>query len=230
MKPIITLGETKLADGKPLELSQRDDTFYLRVGGAPVLGSDEDHALTEAAELVCSPVRSAKQPKMLIAPIGLGAMSGAICNTLTQKKGQFLACDMVGGLSEWIKKQDSLRERAGLNDARLVVTQAPLLDTIRSQEWSGIVINHDLLDLIDPDLAADMISQSGLQRMSDSLMKGSLLVIVARELKPRFQKIADRVGFEVTRERIPMSLKARKARLQNVYLLKKGSYVSSARG
>ncbi len=230
MKPLILLGETKLIDGRALELSRRDDTFFLRIEGTPALSSAEDHALTEATELVCAPLRPARQPKIFLAPLDLGAMSDAICTNLGQNKALFLVNDSTGKLSSWIREQPDLKKRAKLDDERLSINTQSFSAAMSSEkEWSGMLINLDLLDRIDPEEAKALKETSGLQRLYDSMVMGGLLVIIASDLNVRFEKTASRAGFDCTRERIPMSLKARRARLQTVWLLKKGSYVSRGR-
>ncbi|MDB6078608.1 MAG: hypothetical protein JWO82_2355 [Akkermansiaceae bacterium] len=222
MKPRITLAEVTLPSGEVLSLQEHDSRYYLQTGGVQIAGPATARTERELANIACAPCRSARQPKVWIAGLGLGELLAGVAETLQQKRGVFIVAEPQVELVKWQREffPDSTFSKDPRVEVETDVSPAAL------HQYAGtlnaVLVHADTAPLTPRGkLLIDDARWIG--AAYDALQPGGLLGIgCSRPIRDAERRMA-RAGFEVVRHEIDAIPNARRPRLHFVWLGRKGS-------
>ena len=222
MKPRISLAETKLADGSPLILEEHDGRISLVSQGQQICGPATKSAEQELARLACAPFRPARQPKLWFAGLGLGHTLAAACSELKQRRATFIAAEPLAELVSWHHKH--IPDSPLLTDGRVSLENSCGPEGLRAHAGSlhAILIHLEAAPL-SPANRPWTDDRSWLAAAYDALQPGGLLAIAALRPVRGLGRRLHQAGFDVAEHSVPSSLQARRARMQPVWLARKGN-------
>ncbi len=219
MKPRITLAETVLEDGSPLELQEHDGRRYLLVHSQQICGPSTRASEEELAKLAAAPFRSARQPRVWLIGLGLGQMLRAIMENLPQKKAVFTVAENRDVLIDWNRK---FCPDTPLTDERVSLQSDPGVSGLSKQEGElhAILIHLDSAPLAGKDrhFAND---KRWVAASYQALQPGGLLAIASTTKVPNLTRNLERDGFEVLEHFVPASPLAKKPRMLPIWLARK---------
>jgi len=221
MKPRILLATTTLPDGSTLQLQEHDGRRYLQTHECQTAGPATRRAEQELARIGTSPFRSAKQPKIFIAGLGLGELLNAATLSLLQKKGTFIVGEPLTDLVEWQRKY--FPESAAATDPRVrfVTDAGPAAFAGQAGEFHAILLHADICPL-DANGGFIVGNRRWLGTAYDALQDGGLLGIAAGRRIHGIERILSRAGFNVAEHAVESDPNARKPRIQPIWLARKG--------
>ncbi|MDP4625683.1 MAG: hypothetical protein NWT08_11165 [Akkermansiaceae bacterium] len=224
MKPRITLAETTLDDGSPLELQEHDGRRYLLVQGQQICGPATRTAEEELAKLAAAPFRPARQPRIWMIGLGLGHMLGAIIKELPQKRAVYTVADNRDFLIDWNRK---FFPETPLEDSRVVIETDPGANTLNKQSGClhAIMIHLDSAPLGSKGRLL-INDKRWMAATFEALQPGGLLAIASTRKMPTLTRNLEREGYEVVEHLVPSSPMARKPRLLPIWLARKSRGVA----
>jgi len=230
MLPLETLARHQTAHGDEISLDQRGSTIYYRHNQDAILASNALDAGLVMAELVCHPVRSARQPKILITSRGLGELTAGVLNVIIQKRGQIVIHDADPVYAQWQKEYLADLYPEQIDDKRVVSTQTPLPELLESAEdgWHGIVVDLDSLAATNPKALPLFTTARGLAQCAANLREGSLIGVVAAEYDKKLFNLMGDANLKPTTDLLPVTAKARRSKMQKIILAQRGEYISRA--
>lgn len=219
MKPRITLAETTLDDGSPLELQEHDGRRYLLVQGQQICGPATRAAEEELAKLAAAPFRPARQPRIWMIGLGLGHMLKSMIQELPQKRAVYTIAESRTDLIAWNRE---FFPETSLNDPRVVIENDPGANALNKQ--SGCL--HAILIHLDsaPLASKQRLFINDKRWMSatyEALQPGGLLAITATRKMPTLTRNLEREGYEVVEHLVPAVPMAKKPRLLPIWLARK---------
>ncbi|MFK7850992.1 MAG: hypothetical protein AB8D78_08450 [Akkermansiaceae bacterium] len=219
MKPRITLAETTLDDGSPLELQEHDGRRYLLVHGQQICGPATRAAEEELAKLAAAPFRPARQPRIWMIGLGLGHMLKSIMQELPQKRGVYTVAENREDLIDWNREYFP---DTPLDDSRVVIEGDPGAGALNKQSGClhAILIHLDSAPLASKQrtLVNDV---RWVAATYEALQPGGLLAIASTQKMPTLTRNLQRAGYEVVEHLVPASLQAKKPRLLPIWLARK---------
>lgn len=221
MKPRNTLAEATLTDGSVLTLQEHDDRHYLLIHGQQICGPATLAAENELAFLAAAPFRPARQPKILLIGLGLGQALAAITKELPQKKGTFIVAEPLHELPVWHGQY--FREGPLAVDRRVTLETDPNAPALarKSGTLHAILIHLDAAPL-GPRNRPLTDNRAWLAAAYESLQPGGLLAIASSRPVENLTKKLQQAGFDVAEHTVPISPNAKRARLQPIWLARKG--------
>lgn len=221
MKPRITLAETTLPDGSPLELQEHDGRRSLVVAGQQIAGPATRVAEEECARLACAPFRPVRQPKILFAGLGLGQSLAAACLALLQKRASFFVAEPIEQVVEWQKTY--FPDGALMKDPRVVVEgdASPASLNLHQGTLHAIIVHTEIAPY-GPDGKSVIENRRWLGAAYDALQPGGLLAIAGSRPLPTIYRNLERSGFTVIEHQVPSSTAAKRPRLLPIWLARKG--------
>lgn len=224
MKPRITLAETRLPDGSPLELIEHDSLLSLEIHGQQICGAATRAAEQEAAKLACAPFRPARQPKLLLLGLGLGQMLETIVTELKQKRGRFLVAEAIAELPDWHRQH--LPESPLLTDARVELLEGPVdADLLKPMAGSlSAIITHLDVALPGPRNRPWVEDRRWLAMARDALQDGGLLAIAGSRRQGGIHRLLQRAGLELAEHEVAISPKSKNSRMMPIWLGRKGRH------
>ncbi|MBG69835.1 MAG: hypothetical protein CMN06_06905 [Roseibacillus sp.] len=227
MKPAVTLAETRAPDGAPFTLVEHDGVFSLHSGGVQLESSFAHNGAAELGRLSAQPFRSARQPRILLAGLGLGYVLSGLRGALPQKRAVFQVAEPISDLPGWHRQHLASLHEGQLEDSRLIVRKQTLNDALRKNKegWQALVIDADGT-LPHPGVTdrGGIPHSSFLHRAHSSLKEGGLLAISCNAEHRTFERKVQRAGFDVIREVVPTSQKGKQKQRSTIWLARKGAY------
>lgn len=226
MLPLETIATHKTASGLEISLDRRGDTTFFRCGQETLLSSNALDAGLVMAELVCHPVRSARQPKVLIASRGLGELAAGALNVIIQKRGQVIIHDADPVFAQWQREHLAELFPELLENNRIVCSSTDLHELIESapEGWHGIAVDLDSLAATNPQALPLFTTTAGLSQVAANLREGSLVGVTSAEYdKKLLSKMGD-AGLKPITDNLPVTAKARRSKLQIAILAQRGVY------
>jgi len=221
MKPRLTLADTLLADGSPLELQAHDGRHSLVVRGQQIAGPSTKVAEQECARLACAPFRPVRQPKIWFAGLGLGqALTGA-SEALLQKRGDLIVAEPLAALVDWQRR--FFPEGTFCNDPRVSHVVDAGVSGLASQAGTlhAIIVHTDTAP-IGMDGKSVVENRRWLTAAFEALQAGGILAITAPRQRANLTRTLERAGFSVAEHLVPDSPAAKKPRFQPIWLARKG--------
>ena len=233
MKPTVTLAETTTPQGNSLVLIEHDGEYYLQADGVQLESSFVHNAAAELARLTCAPFRSARQPRLLLAGLGLGYTLAAARAALTQRRAIFQVAEPVQDMPSWHRAHLANLHPGQLDDPRLQIRIQGLATALKKP---GDGFHAILLDA-EASLPQDGVSDrkglphsSFLNRAHSALKEGGLLGLRCSSDHSVLERRLRQAGFDLTHESVPASHKGKQKQHSTIWLARKGSYRSHARG
>ncbi len=219
MKPRIIHAHAPLPDGSTLELHEHDGRFYLHSHGQQWAGTGNRVAEDELAKLATHPFRPARQPKMLILGLGLGALARAVATAIPQKKAEFTVYEPQREIAQWQRK--FFPEENCFQDGRLKCIHDLTPSSLARGNGSlhAILLQADACPLDQGKLLID--DKRWLGAMRDALQSGGVLGITAARIIPGMFSRLRRAGFDVVEHFVEIHPSAKKPRRFPIWLARK---------
>lgn len=231
MKPTVTLAETKTPEGGTLALIEHDAHFFLQSDGLPLESSFRHHAAAELGRLAASPLRSARQPRLLFGGLGLGYPLAAAREALPQKRAFFLVAEPLPDLASWHRKYLESLHPGQLDDPRVTLQSQSLAAALKKpgDGFHAIVLDAEAsIPLAGITSRKTLPHSSFLNRAHSALREGGLLALRCSVDKSTVERRLQQAGFEVAHEFVPLSHKGKQKQSSTIWLARKGSYQSHA--
>ncbi len=220
MKPRITLAETTLPDGNPLELIEHDGRLSLDIHGQQICGPATRAAEEEVARLACAPFRPARQPKILLLGLGLGRMLTTVTEEIKAKRASFLVAEAIPELPQWHQKH---LEDSPLNDPRVSLVDDVDADMLKSYKGSlHAILTHLDVALPGPRNRPWVEDKRWLAMARDALQDGGLLAIAGSRRQGGIHRLLQRAGFELAEHEVAISPNAKRQKMMPIWLGRKG--------
>lgn len=219
MKPRIILAHTTLPDGSSLELHEHDSRYYLHSHGQQWAGTSTRIADEELAKLGTHPFRPARQPKMLVLGLGLGALVKAVAAAIPQKKADFMVYEPQRELVQWQKK--FFPEDHCFLDSRVRCVSDLTPSSLARENGSlhAILLQADACPLDQGKLLFD--DRRWLGAMRDALQSGGVLGITASRIIPGMFSRLRRAGFDVVEHFVESNPTSKRPRRYPIWLARK---------
>lgn len=219
MKPRITLAETTLEDGSPLELQEHDGRRYLIIHGQQICGPATRATEDELAKLAAAPFRPARQPRIWLVGLGIGHMLEAIIRELPQKRAVYTVAENRSELPEWNRK---FFPESPLNDPRVVIKSDTSANALNKESGClhAIMIHLDSAPLAGKQRLL-INDKRWLSATYEALQPGGLLAIASTRKLPTLTRNLEREGYEVVEHLVPAVPMAKKTRLIPIWLARK---------
>ncbi|MDG2488708.1 MAG: hypothetical protein P8M65_13440 [Roseibacillus sp.] len=230
VKPAVTLAETCAPNGAPFTLVEHDGEYSLHSGGVQLESSFAHNGAAELGRLSAQPFRSARQPRILVAGLGLGYVLSGLRNALPQKRAVFQVAEPIPELPGWHREHLSSLHEGQLEDSRLIVRKETLNEALRKDKegWQALVIDADsALPQAGVTSRGGVPHSSFLHRAHSSLKEGGLLAISCSSEHHAFERKIRRAGFDVVHEIVPTSQKGKQKQRSTIWLARKGAYEQS---
>ena len=226
MKPAVTLAETSSSQGTQLALIEHDGEFYLQSDGIQLQSSFAHNAAMELGRLACQPLRSARQPTVLVSGLGLGYVLRSVREALPQKRAHFLVAEPEQDLIEWHRQHLQELHPGQAEDARVEIRAQTLSAVLRKgYEFQALILDLEGgLPLEGACNREGVPHSSFLHRAHSSLKEGGLLALMCMADHRSFERKLRQAGFDVTREIVPTSHKGKQKQRSTIWLARKGSY------
>ena len=221
MKPRITLAETTLPDGNPLELIEHDGRKSLEIHGQQICGAATRAAEEEVARLACAPFRPARQPKILLLGLGLGNMLATVTEEIKAKRASFLVAEAIPQLPQW--HRDYLEDSPLIQDKRVSLVDEPDADLLKPYKGSlHAILTHLDVALPGPRNRPWVEDKRWLAMARDALQDGGLLAIAGSRRQGGLHRLLQRAGFELAEHEVAVSPNAKRTRMMPIWLARKG--------
>jgi spermidine synthase len=224
MKPRITLAETTLEDGSPLELQEHDGRRYLIIHGQQICGPATRATEEELAKLAAAPFRPARQPRVWLVGLGIGHMLEAIIRELPQKRAVYTVAENRKELPEWNRK---FFPESPLNDPRVVIESDTSANALNKESGClhAILIHLDSAPLAGKQRLL-VNDKRWLSATFEALQPGGLLAIASTRKLPTLARNLEREGYEVVEHSVPAVPMAKKPRYVPIWLARKSRGVA----
>ena len=227
VKPTRTLAETSTPDGVPLALVEHDGEFYLQAAGTPLQSTFAHNGAAELGRLAAQPFRGARQPRLLLAGLGLGYTLAALREALPQKRAVFQVAEPIPDLPGWHRQHLTTIHPGQLDDPRLIVHREGLPGALRKAEEGFQIMIIDAEGSLPQAGVTDrrgVPHSSFLHRAHSSLKEGGLLAISCQANLHSFERKLQQAGFDVAHELVPTSQKGKQKQCSTIWLARKGAY------
>lgn len=213
------LAHATLPDGSTLELHEHDGRHYLHSHGQQWSGASTRAAEQELAKLATHPFRPARQPKMMILGLGLGALVHDTAAAIPQKKAEFTVYEPLRELAQWQKK--FFPEQHCFQDSRVRVKHELTPSSLARENASlhAILIQADACPLENGKILLE--DKRWLGAMRDALQSGGVLGITAARIIPGMFSRLRRAGFDVVEHFVESHPAAKKPRRYPIWLARK---------
>lgn len=220
MKPRLVLAETRLPNDSLLEWQQHDGRNYLAVAGQQIDGPINEAVQRELAHLACAPFRPARQPKILVAGLGLGVLVDALTQNLLQKRATFIVAEPLADIVAWNRK--FLPESVFATDARVKVETDTSPSGIASHKGSlhAILTHLDIAPQFSPNKSWPEQAR-WMTAAYDALQPGGMLAIASSRVIHSMSRNLQRAGFQVAEHQAASSAKAKRPRFHPIWLARK---------
>ncbi len=227
VKPTRILAETSARTHLSLTLVEHDGDFYLQSAGVQLQSSFAHNGAAELGRLAAQPFRGARQPRFLLAGLGLGYTLAALREKLPQKKAVFQVAEPIPDLPDWHRQHLAALHPGQLDDPRLILRREGLPDALSK---AGEGLQAMLIDAEGSLPQAGVTDRKGvphssfLHRAHSSLKEGGLLAISSGADPGPFERKLRQAGFDVARELVPTSQKGKQKQHSTIWLARKGAY------
>ncbi len=204
MKPTILRAEATTDDGRLMTLHEHDGDFQISVAGVPLMSTRQHLSERRLAEVACDHMRSLPAPRLLIGGLGLGFTLKAALEGLGPE-AKVTVAELLPAVVEWNRNPDYGLAGTALDDPRVELVVGDVAEVIEEQRAGFDAI------LLDVDNGASELTTASnrelyqtrsLQLAKAALRKGGCVVVWSADNDPAFIERMERVGFNVTTERV----------------------------
>lgn len=201
MLPRTLIDSAEIPGGGTLKLIRRGDDWFITLGANALMGSRLSGSEEALAELSLARLRT-PAPRILIGGLGMGFTLRAALERLGPA-ARVTVAELVGAVVEWARGPMAALHGTSLDDPRVEIRVADVLDLIASAP-----AGYDAI-LLDVDNGPDAISQpgndrlyrdTGLQLARRALRPGGVLSIWSSAPDPAFTRRLQRSGARVEEE------------------------------
>lgn len=205
MKKFERLDEARAPDGTVLTLYRHDGAYVIRVNGVELMSTRRHNSEDRLAELVCAPLASASDARVLIGGLGLGFTLKAALRLLPAS-ARVVVAELVVEVIDWNRNPDYALAAEALADPRVEMRHADVAQVLAANPASFDGIMLDVDNGADPLTTAGnarLYRDEGIELAVAALRPGGLLAYWSAESDPSFERSLRRAGLavEVTRSR-----------------------------
>jgi len=200
-----TLGRVTTPDGNELVLYCRDRVYTIRVNGLELMTSRAHGSEEEMARLACQAVAGTRQPRVMVAGLGMGYTLRAALGSLP-RSAEVVVVELFAAVVEWCRGPLAELAARPLDDPRVEVVVADLALHLQRDDrtWDVILLDVDngpeALTVARNDR---LYSAVGLERLRSRLRPGGVLAVWSAEPDQAFARRLRRVGLTVRCEAVP---------------------------
>jgi len=199
MLPWKTLDRALTSDGGELVLALRGDQFAMRVDGQELMNSICHGSEEKLAVHGCAGLNKKRGARVLIGGLGMGFTARAALGVLAPDAAVEVV-ELVGAVVRWNREILSHLAGAPLDDPRLSVIEADVVETIAQAEGRYDAI---LLDVDNGPFAITtfknkrLYSDAGVQSAARALKPGGMLAVWSAFDDARYTARLRQAGFQV---------------------------------
>ena len=154
MKKVEHLDTATTPDGTVLMLYRHDGAYSIRVDGVDLMSTRRHHSEDTLAELVCLPLRQAKDVRVLIGGLGLGFTLKAALRTLAPD-ARVVVAEIAAEVIGWNMNPDYNLAAAALADERVDLRHDDVANVLKQSRGQFDAI------MLDVDNGAEPLTTSG---------------------------------------------------------------------
>lgn len=203
MKKWISIDSAQMPDGKTISLHQHDESYAIRVNGAPLMSTRQHASETRIAELACAHVARIPRARVLIGGLGFGFTLRATLAALGSD-ATVVVVEINGAVIRWNRNAAFSLAADVLGDKRVALVEDDVANVIRDSRRSFDAI------ILDVDNGPAALSNSSNQWLYDSrgleiarvaLRWNGCLAFWSAASDPAFERLLAGAGFEVEAHR-----------------------------
>ncbi len=154
MKPFRRLAEATAPDGTLLALFEHDGAYVIRVNGIELMSTRRHHSEDALAELVCAPLRTRRDARVLVGGLGLGFTLRTALHVLAAD-AQVVVAEIVQAVIDWNRNVDYPLAHEALNDPRVDMRHTDVARVLRQSPGAFDAI------MLDVDNGAESFTTTG---------------------------------------------------------------------
>jgi len=154
VKKVEHLDTATTPDGTVLMLYRHDGAYSIRVDGVDLMSTRRHHSEDTLAELVCLPLRQAKDVRVLIGGLGLGFTLKAALRTLAPD-ARVVVAEIAAEVIGWNMNPDYNLAAAALADGRVDLRHDDVANVLKQSRGQFDAI------MLDVDNGAEPLTTSG---------------------------------------------------------------------
>ncbi|HEY4216480.1 MAG TPA: hypothetical protein VGM67_05050 [Gemmatimonadaceae bacterium] len=204
MKKFERLDEATAPDGTVLTLYRHDGAYYIRVDGVELMSTRRHHSEDALAAIVCEPLASFPNPRVLIGGLGLGFTLRAALQMLPATAHVTVA-ELVPAVIEWNRNPEYELARESLDDPRVDLRLADVDEILAASPaaFDGIMLDVDNgAGALTTAGNARLYTRAGIERASAALRSGGRLAYWSAEPDASFEKALRGAGLTVETKRV----------------------------
>jgi spermidine synthase len=203
MKKWTCVESIPMPDGKTISLSEHDGSYWIAVGGVPLMSTRKHASEEKIAELACAHAAVIGGARVLIGGLGFGFTLKAALSALAPD-ATVVVVELLAAVIGW-NRNPLLKLAAGaLEDPRVTVLQKDVGDVIRESRGS---FDSIILDVDNGPAALTaggnyhLYTAEGLDYARAALKPRGCLAVWSVSADPAFAKLMGRAGFQVEVQR-----------------------------
>lgn len=144
MKRFERLGQARTPNGTLIELYRHDGSYLIRADGIELMSTRRHLSEDRLAEVACTPLRETPRARVLIGGLGLGFTLRAALQQL-RDDAEVVVAELVSEVIEWNANPDYGISVDALNDTRVRVEHADVIDVLRANPagFDAIMLDTD---------------------------------------------------------------------------------------
>lgn len=199
MKKTTRLHEATCPDGTVFALYTHDGSYMIRVDGVELMSTRRHNSEDKLAELVCEPLQSHADARVLIGGLGLGFTLKAALRLLASDANVVVAENMADIIA-WNMNPEYGLAGAALSDERVILRHADVADVLRenARQFDGIMLDVDNgTDAISGRANARLYQPGGIALAVSALRPGGTIAYWSAQDDPHFAESLSRCGLTV---------------------------------
>lgn len=199
MKRHERLDATTAPDGTVLTLYRHDGEYAILVGGIELMSTRRPHSEERLAELVCTPLRDAAAPHVLIGGLGLGFTLRAALRVLPAD-ARVTVVELLGDVIRWNQHPEYALAGDALRDPRVTLVHDDVARTLAASlgMFDGIMLDVDNgADAMVTSHNARLYDTAGIRMAVAAMRAGGRLAYWSADPDPAFAETLRRCGLTV---------------------------------
>lgn len=197
MIPWVRLDTTDIPGGGSLRLMRRGGEFSIMLGDNELMNSRLSGSEEALAELGCADLGARLAPRVLIGGLGMGFTLRAALASLPGD-AQVTVAELVPAVERWARQEMTEVFRGCLDDVRVRVVIADVLDAMRDANgFDAVLLDVDNgPDVLTAETNGSLYDSGGLRIAYGALRPGGVLAVWSAGPSPRFTQRLARAGFD----------------------------------
>ncbi|RLB55866.1 MAG: hypothetical protein DRJ42_04985 [Deltaproteobacteria bacterium] len=202
MKPRKVLDETTTPDGSPLVLAIEAGHYMISVGGVPLMSSEMYGSEQAMAHYAHEELAACPGPRVLVGGLGMGFTLRAALDTFGEG-AKITVAELMPELVHY--NRGELGDLAGrpLEDPRVELFEGDVRRPLEDRRWDVVLMDVDNgPHSFTAKSNGSLYDQRGVERMTDCLDPGGVLVVWSAYPSPGFEERIARTGLSCRTEHV----------------------------